>query len=333
MKVTIKQIAKLSGVSIATVSKVVNHKDERISEETRQRVLAVIKEEGYVPNRIASSMVTRKTSTLGLIIPDITNPFFPELARGVEDRANELGYTVILCNSDDGVAKENLYIKMLQEKMVDGIILTAASDREDIESMQVQSSIPIVGVDRKIKGLKDENVITVDNEQGAFDSVCYMIKRGYKRIVHIAGPMSLEVSRNRYDGFVRGHEVEGVELLPEHLMEGYFTTQWGYTAAKELIDQRIDFDAISCGNDLIAFGVYKALHEARLEMPRDIGVIGYDDIYMSAIVTPALTTVRQPIYQMGKKAASLVIKLIEKKDIKERDYLLKTELVIRDSVK
>ena len=302
MKVTIKHIAKLADVSTATVSKVVNHKDNNISEQTRARVLAIIKEEGYVPNRIASSMVTKTTKTLGLIIPDITNPFYPILARGVEDAANDQGYTVILCNSDNKSKKEELYIKILQEKMVDGIIFTVASHHTSLDSIINRINIPIVLVDRKIEGIKDEAIVKVDNECGAFDAVCYLIERGYKAIYHIAGPMSIWTSRQRYQGYLRAHKEKDVEVLADHIMEGEFTTQWGYEAVKKLIVNKIKFDSLLCGNDLIALGVYKAVHELGTNIPEDIAVVGYDDIYMAGILVPELTTVRQPSYEMGYKA-------------------------------
>lgn len=333
MKVTIKHIAKLADVSTATVSKVVNHKDNNISEQTRARVLAIIKEEGYVPNRIASSMVTKTTKTLGLIIPDITNPFYPILARGVEDAANDQGYTVILCNSDNKSKKEELYIKILQEKMVDGIIFTVASHHTSLDSIINRINIPIVLVDRKIEGIKDEAIVKVDNECGAFDAVCYLIERGYKAIYHIAGPMSIWTSRQRYQGYLRAHKEKDVEVLADHIMEGEFTTQWGYEAVKKLIVNKIKFDSLLCGNDLIALGVYKAVHELGINIPEDIAVVGYDDIYMAGILVPELTTVRQPSYEMGYKASELVIKHINHEVINKHDYELKTEFIVRGSTK
>jgi LacI family transcriptional regulator len=188
MKITIKDIARLADVSIATVSMIVNKKDDRITETTRARVLKVIEEQGYVPNRVASSMITKTTKTIGLIIPDIANPFFPELARGVEDKANAEGYTVILCNSDNKLTKEDAYIDMLQEKMVDGIIFTASSSRTSVSSALQKVKVPVITVDRDIPDLRKQGKITVDNEEGAYDAVLHMIDSGYKKIYHLSGP-------------------------------------------------------------------------------------------------------------------------------------------------
>ena len=215
MKVTIKEIAKLADVSIARVSKVVNNKDEKISAATRERVLTIIKETGYVANRVASSMVTKRTNTIGLLIPDIANPFFPELARGAEDLANKLGYTLILCNSDNKVEKEDAYLEMLQEKMVDGI----------------------------------------------------------------------------------------------------------------------EFDGLFCGNDLLALGAMKRLHQNGILVPDQIGVVGFDDINMAQWTSPELTTVNQAIYEIGYKATDLLIKTIQGVKTHQRDYILKTHLIRRGTTR
>lgn len=331
MKVTIKQIAKLADVSIATVSKIVNHKDERISEQTRQRVLKIIDEQGYIPNRVASSMVTKSTKSLGLVVPDIANPFFPEMARGAEDAANQEGYALILCNSDNNTDKEVKYIEMLQEKMVDGIILNVSSVLSAHEEELLRVGIPIVTVDRKIKGIHDEAFVSVNNEEGAYKAVDYMIDRGYKKIVHISGPMNAANTPERYSGYLKAHKARGIELPEVHIMSGEYSTQCGYEAIKELVSNNDEFDSVFCGNDMIAFGAIRALHELGIDVPKDIGVVGFDDIYISRLVTPELTTIRQPVYQLGYKAAELLIKRIQKEEINRHEYILDTELIIRKS--
>ncbi|PKM54829.1 MAG: LacI family transcriptional regulator [Firmicutes bacterium HGW-Firmicutes-5] len=333
MKVTIKHIAELAGVSIATVSKVINHKDEKITHQTRDRVLEVIKEQGYIPNRVASSMVTKRTKTLGLMIPDITNPFFPELARGVEDGANEMGYTLILCNSDNDLQKEESYLEMLQEKMVDGIIFTASSRRTTMSSAFLKLTIPVVSVDREIEGLKLEGKITVDNEKGAFEAVCYLLEKGYRKIYHISGPLLSKTAKDRYAGFIRAHKEKGIMPIEDHLLEGNYTSTWGYDYTKKLIEEQVDFDSLFCGNDLIALGAYKALHEKNIRIPEDIGIIGFDDIYMAEIVSPGLTTVRQPSYSMGYKAAEMMLDRIKNKDGIQKEWVLESKLIIRGSTK
>ena len=333
MKITIKQIAKLADVSIATVSMIVNKNDNRISQQTRERVLAVIEEYGYIPNRVASSMITKKTKAIGLIIPDITNPFFPKLARGVEDIVNREGYTLILCNSDNNNEKEDAYIEMLREKMVDGIIFTATSGRTKVSSLLRQSDIPFITVDRDIEELGVHGSVCVDNEKGAFEAVQYLISRGYKTIIHLSGPMFSKTSSDRYKGYLRAHKEAQLEKPASHLIEGSYSIDSGYNAALTVIKDNIPFDSFFCGNDLIAIGAIKVLKDNHFKIPNDIGVVGYDDINMATIISPELTTVSQPIYELGFEAANLLIKMIKGEEVSKLNYTLETKLTIRESTK
>lgn len=331
MKVTIKDIAKMAGVSTATVSKVVNNKDQNISLATRQRVLNMIKDYNYVPNRIASSMITKKTDSIGLVIPDIANPFFPEIARGVEDIANKHGYNVMLCNTDNNVNKEERYIAMLQEKMVDGIILTSSSRRDGVPLDLSKINIPVITVDRHIEGLKTRGKIVVDNFSGAYEAVKYMLNKGYRRILHLAGPSQSRPSKERYEGYKKAISDFGKDIDEQLYINGFFTSEWGYTGVKKAFDKKIEFDGLFCGNDLIALGAMKALREAGLKIPFDVGIVGFDNIYMTTMIEPQLTTVHQPNYQMGFKATQMLINLIENKIVKKNEEVLKTKLIIRES--
>lgn len=333
MKITIKEIAKMADVSIATVSKVVNRKDQNISEETRQRILDLIEKHNYVPNRIASSMITKKTHSIGLIIPDITNPFFPEVARGVEDYANKAGYHVVLCNSDNNPKKEISYIAMLQEKMVDGIIFTSSSLRSHDSKTFFNFHIPVITVDRDIEDIKTQGKITVDNYTGAYVAVRYMLDRGYKKILHLAGPLTSKTSLDRKLGYLKALEDMDIEPDDNCVYEGNYTADWGYKGVKKAIEHKCEFDSIFCGNDMIAIGAIKALNEMGIKVPDNVGVVGFDDIYMASVVTPNLTTIRQPNYQMGYKAAEMLIELIKHPTIHLDNLILKTELVIRESTK
>lgn len=331
MKITIKDIARMAEVSTATVSKVVNNKDKNISDATRQKVLRIIKEHNYVPNRVASSMITKKTHSIGLVIPDITNPFFPEIARGVEDVANKFGYHVILCNSDNDISKEISYIEMLQEKMVDGIILTASS-RRVADSLDLRKlSVPLITVDRDIEEVKVKGKVIVDNVSGAYEAVCYMFNKGYKRVLHLAGPLTSGPSIDRYEGYKKAHRDMEKELLDELFIEGFYTSEWGYEGIIQILKKGIEFDSIFCGNDLIAMGAMKALREHDYKIPKDVGIVGFDDIYMATMIEPQLTTVHQPNYKMGSKAAQLLIDFIEGRTVVNKVEVLKTKLIIRES--
>jgi LacI family transcriptional regulator len=337
MKLTIKDIARLAGVSTATVSMVINKKDERISAETKKRVLEVIEEYNYVPNRVASSMVTKNTKSLGLVLPDIANPFFPGLARGVEDRANKDNWNIILCNSDNDADKENRYLEMLQEKMVDGIILTSAKQDLSKASVLKKISVPIVTLDRDINDVQHVGLVKTDNVKGAYDAVRHMLDRGYRKILHLSGPLSVYTAQSRYKGYLQAYADSGVKHPKEDVFQGSFSYESGYTMTNALLEKGIEFDGLFCGNDLMAFGALKALAEHDICVP-EVGVVGFDDIYFSALITPPLTTVHQPVYEMGYMAADVLINYIKgenKMKGKKMEFVLNlnTELVVRNTTR
>ncbi|TCO77471.1 LacI family DNA-binding transcriptional regulator [Marinisporobacter balticus] len=331
MKVTIKDIAKFAGVSTATVSKVINHKDENISQPTREKILNIMKEYNYIPNTAARSLVTKKTKTIGLVIPDIRNPFFHELARGAEDKANEEGYNIIFCNTDDRIEKEEKYVSMLIEKMVDGIIFTAASKRMNEFEHLRNNRVPIILVDRDID-LKDiKGKITVDNCLGAYEGVKHLLSCGYKNIIFLSGPLSTHPSIERLKGYKRALEEFHIPYKEENIFEGTYQSGWGYETVKMLLKKHIDFDALFCGNDLIAIEAVKALKEAGIKVPKEVGIVGFDDIYMATLVDPELTTIRQPSYEIGYSAVEMLINILEKKVKTKEKVVLNTELIIRKS--
>lgn len=328
MKITIKDIARLSDVSIATVSKIINRKDQDISEATREKVLQVMEEHNYIPNTVARSLVTKKTKTIGLVIPDIRNPFFPELARGAEDKANEEGYNVIFCNTDDVLEKEERYIDMMIEKMVDGIIFTASSKRMlGLDHLKL-SAIPIVVVDRDIsfKGVKGR--VVVDNRKGAYMAVKHLTDCGYRHIVFISGPLTNKPDIERWEGCKEALGELGVPEDKILIFEGNYKSGWGYEAVKLLLEKKIPFDGIFCGDDLIAIGAMKGLKEEGIKVPEQVGIVGFDDIYMAKLMEPELTTIRQPNYEMGYRAAEMLIRVLEGME-GDQHVVLDTKLVIR----
>lgn len=331
MKVTIKDIAKAANVSTATVSKVLNKKDQRISAETRNLVLKIAKEKNYIPNSMARSLVTRKTNTIGLILPDITNPFFPELARGAEDRANESDYMLMFANTDDDADKENRYLNMLAEKMVDGIILTQSANKEGNAEVLNGLKLPLVLIDRDIELENIRGKVLVDNFQGAYDGVSYLINKGYRRIAFITGPFSTTTSKERLNGYEKALEDFGIAVNWSLIFEGEYKGQWGEEATKVLVKKNMPCDAIFCGNDLIAVSVIKTLKKSGYKVPEDVAVLGYDNIQLSEMIEPALTTVNQPVYEMGYQAAELLINILED-NIQEKTIKLKSNLVLRSSV-
>lgn len=324
---TIKKIAELAGVSTATVSKILNDKDQSISDATRQRVLAIVEKEGYIPNGIAKSLRMKNTKTIGIIMPDVMNLFFSELARGAEDAAERKGYSVILCNSDNNESKEEKYIQILHEKMVDGIILTASESGKNRVLNNIRT--PIVLLDRDVETSKKVGRITVDSEKGIYDATTFLINKGCKNIGFISALNKNKISVDRFKGYERAIIENGMVLDNNKIFLESFSIESGYSGVKKLLEQN-DLDGICCGNDLIAIGAIKALKEKGLNVPQDVKVIGFDDISISKYMDPPLTTVKQPIYQMGEEAVKMLVNIIEKKEM-GMNKVLETELIERNS--
>ncbi|EIV99403.1 LacI family DNA-binding transcriptional regulator [Thermoanaerobacter siderophilus] len=331
MAVTIKDIAKLANVSITTVSRVINNKSEGVSEETRNRILQLVKELGYQPNAIARGLVTKKTKTIGLIIPDISNPFFPDIARGVEDSAHIYGYNVFLCNTDDNLEKESEYINALKEKYVDGIIFTSSSipKHEHITDL-IKSGIPVVIMDRRIDS-EDIYGVFLDNYEGGYIATKYLIDLGHKRIGCITGPLYISNAIERLEGYKRALVDNEIEVDNRLIFEGDYKINSGIIGAEKLLEHEVT--AIFASNDLMAYGAYKAIRSYGYKIPDDISVVGFDDIQLSQILEPQLTTIRQPAYDMGLTAARMLIKLIEGKKMNKKIANFRPQLIIRQSTK
>lgn len=333
MKLTIKDIARMAEVSTATVSMILNNKDDNISSLTREKVLRIVKENNYIPNTMARSLVTRQTKTIGLVIPDIANPFFPELARGAEDKANEAGYSIIYCNTDDDLEKEEKYINMLSEKMVDGIVFTHSAKRTNGLSPIDRGNIPVILIDRDLDSSNVKGKVLVDNLEGAYKAVRHLIEKGHRKIVFITGALTSTTAKDRLAGYRKALEESGIEYNSKYVRAGQYKSEWGLIAAKQVLDEGLDFDAVFCGNDLIGISVIKLLKSRGFSIPNDIGVVGFDDIYMASVVEPSLTTIKQPNYEMGYKAVEMLLDALEKTDVvfEAKTIILDTELIERNS--
>ncbi|MHC1724337.1 MAG: LacI family DNA-binding transcriptional regulator [Aminipila sp.] len=343
--ITIKEIAAEAKVSIATVSMVLNKKDKKISESTREKILYIAQKYNYTPNTMARSLITKQTYTIGLVIPDIVNPFFPEIARGVEDKSSEFGYSVIYCNTDDKIKREDKYINVLTEKMVDGIIFAHSSDRQMGFDSLDKCKVPIILIDRDYDNRNVIGRVLVENKEGAYMATSYLLDRGYKNIAYIAGSITTATAIGRLEGYNQALTDRNIALKNNLIKVGEYKMQWGIEAVEQLLNENEPIDGIFCGNDLIAIGAIKRLKERGLIVPEDVGIVGFDDIYLASLVEPPLTTVKQPNYEMGYRAAELLIKNIEKirldtikyennEDlVKENTLLLPTELIVRKSTK
>ncbi|MBS4536770.1 LacI family DNA-binding transcriptional regulator [Clostridium sp. D2Q-14] len=330
MAVTIKDIARIANVSIATVSKVINGKDSDLSEKTIENVKRIIEEENYSPNSLARSMITKKTKTIGLIIPDVSNPFFTDLTRGAEDIANKRGYSIFYCNTDDDLDKEIRYINNLIEKQVDGIALSGAIVRDKRRERNININVPIVSLDREVyfKGIQGN--IEVDNFNGAYEAVNYLIEIGHKSILFLSGQLDIRPSKKRLEGYKKALKDNDIPFDEDLVIVGEFSSDFGYKIMNEM-QLKDDTKAIFCGNDLIAIGAMNALKEKGKRIPGDVSIVGFDDIYISSLVNPRLTTVMQPSYDIGYKAVERLIDIIEKKDSANKEVKIQTKLIIRES--
>ncbi|SMB93451.1 transcriptional regulator, LacI family [Thermanaeromonas toyohensis ToBE] len=320
-------MAKRAKVGISTVSRVLNNSGY-VSPKTRERVLKAIEELNFEPNYLAKSLSSGKTRTIALILPDITNPFFPAIARGVEDAVKRKEYHVILCNTDGDSQQEALHAKALREKAVDGLIFTASSKNNKHVLELVEVGIPVVLIDRRVEG-NNLDAVLVDNVAGAYEATKYLIGLGHKYIGFIAGP-DVTTALERQEGYCRALKEAGIEVKEKLIQPGNFRYESGYTGALNLLEYGVT--AILAANDLMALGAMRAIEEKGLRIPQDIAVVGFDDIPLASLVKPALTTVNQPAYQMGALAAEILLERIEGKRAGEpKEVILTPSLVIRES--
>ncbi|HYE82648.1 MAG TPA: LacI family DNA-binding transcriptional regulator [Clostridia bacterium] len=330
MEVTIKDIAKKIGISYATVSRALNNR-AGVNPETREIVLEMAKKMGYQPNAIARGLVMKYTHTIALVIPDITNPFFPEIVRTVEDVASELGYNTFLCNTNWDIEKEQSYLKLLQEKRVDGIILKPASDSEGNSFGNI--SVPLVLLDRTSK---DDvySCIEVDDKRGGFLATKHLIESGYKKIAFIGGKLDSYSDSQRKEGYMQALSRYKYEIDETLIKNGSFKTKSGYEIMNNLIKSGNTPDAVFAGNDVIALGVMQSAKENGLDVPGDLGIVGYDDIDYAKLPQIQLTTIAQPKYQIGRCAVELLLKEINDRENKvSKIVILEPELIIRSTTR
>lgn len=291
----------------------------------------VIDEYNYRPNALARGLVTRQTKTIGLIIPDISNPFFASTSRGIEDMAKKGGYTVIFCNTDDEKDKEEEALNVLKEKQVDGIIYTPTSQThsDDIVKRCIKASIPIVVLDRVLKNDKIY-MVYLDNMLGGFLATQYLLQKGHRKIGCITGPRNVHNSKHRFQGYQQALSEAEIEIDQDLIFEGNYRIDSGFKGACKLIDRGAT--AIFACNDMMAYGVYKAASSRGFKIPDKLSISGFDDIYTSEILQPSLTSVKQPAYDMGVAASDILIHILDGEKVIERQRVFEPILVPRESV-
>lgn len=331
MAVTIKDIARKAGVSYATVSRALNNRPE-VNEKTRREIQKLAEEMGYKPNALARSLVTRESKTLGLIIPDITNPFFPEVARGAEEAAAQAGYSIFLCNTNWEEEKERKYLALLEEKRVDGIILASViNDEQQMMEYLADSTVPLIMINRVLKNVHTHYVV-IDNVRGAGLVMEHLIENGHRDIAFVGGLSHVEATRERLQGYKMMLGAYELPVKPELIRLGSFRRESGYSNALELLKLSPRPTAIFAANDILALGVLQAAADLNLRVPGDLAVVGFDDIPFASYAEVSLTTVAQPKYAMGEMAAKILIEEIKEGPSREKKkIILQPELVVRRS--
>lgn len=330
ISVTIKDVAQRAGVSTATAARVVGSYGYA-SQEARRKVLQAVEELGYQPDAVARSMVTKSTRTLGLVVTDIENPFFARAARGVTDVAQKHGYTVLLANTDEDVEKERQVLQVLQEKRVEGLILVPASTRqgEHVSKLQ-QRRLPVVLLDRWVRGLAVD-VVMADNAGGAYQAVAHLIKLGHRRIGVVTDNLDIASSFERLEGYRRALADHGLPIDESLILVGKYTQEDAYAKTAELLARRERLSALFTTNNFMTIGAFKAIKDAGLRIPDDIALVGFDDMDWTTLGHPQLTTVAQPVYELGRTAAELVIQRIGSLGDAAREIRLKTQFIVRES--
>lgn len=326
MKITIKDIAEISGVSTTTVSQILNNKGQRFSEETKQRVLKAVKDNDYNPDYFAKNMINRESKTIGMIVPDVTDLFFSKVIEGAEAYLTQKDYMILLCNSNHSNEMEKGFIKQLINRSVDGIILASPNSLELETSLK---SRPYLLIDRGLNTRAEGNLL-VKEYDGSYESVQYLIDSGHTKIGMLTNESGYYEMTERYQAYRQCLLDNQIDFIKEYIEDGPVTIEGGYAAAKHLLE-RTKVTALCCGNDQMAIGAYRAAYELDLEIPKDISIIGFDNLEISAYLNPPLTTVAQPAYEIGYTAAKYLFQSIKYPKEKVPNKTFETEFIIRGS--
>jgi LacI family transcriptional regulator len=329
---TVHDVARRAGVSTSTVSHVVNN-TRFVSDELRERVQAAMRELDYTPNAVARMLSTKRAHTIGLIVSDIRNPFFASVARGVEDVAQERGYTLVLCNSDEDADRETACLNALETRAVDGVLLASAGVADEHLSRLVRAGFPIVLVDRDLPQLCAPAVL-LDNEGAAYSAVWHLITRGHRRIAMLTGRAAISTTTERIAGYQRALNEAGIEMDERLVVSGASTSEGGALAANTVLGLEEPPSAIFSGNNLMTIGALQAIANRGLMVPDDVALVGFDDFPFpwSDAFRPHLTTVAQPTYELGRRAAELLVQRLKRSSPASAErVVLDGKLVVRES--
>lgn len=329
---TLRDVARLAGVHPGTVSRALNPQTRGlVNERTARRVLEAAEELGYRPNPIARGLRTNRSNTIGVLVPDLMNPLFAAVVRGIEDGLREGGYTPLIANTDNDADRERVAFEAMSARQVDGFIAATARRDHWLLADELDPDAKVVLVNRRTDS-DTLPAVTGDDHQGIRLAVEHLAGLGHRRIAHLSGSQSLYTGWSRHRGFIDAIEALGLPLDPDLIVfSGAFTEREGARCCSQLLARRRDFTAIVAGNDLLALGCYDAFEQAGLRCPDDISVVGYNDMPFADRFTPPLTTVRVPHYELGATAAGLMLEQLRATDVPPRQLLLEPELVVRGS--
>ena len=323
MRITMDEIAKLAGVSKATVSRVLNDSECGVGEQTRVRVKKIAEELGYSVEQTEKKKNVSFTRYIALILPDITNPFFADLAKSVENSLRRKGYSLVLANTDFSEDNEAAQIRELMVKRLEGILLVPSGIRAREEhDLPRRYQIPMVLLDRKLEGISDIPGVYSNNEYASVISCEHLIRKGARDIVFISGPLNVSTSIERFEGYKAVLAQHSIPFRPEMCRHGSYTVESGYNAVLELERSGISYSAILAANDLMALGALKAVREFGYRVPEDVQIIGFDNIEFSQYCEPSLSTMQQPTFDLGAKAVVLLTVIIEKRDPVQPERLI-----------
>lgn len=331
---TIVEVAERARVSIATVSNVIRG-TKRVSPALHERVQTAIRELDYYPNELARSLKVKQTRMLGMVLPDITNPFFPDVIRGAEDAAFERGYFLVTANTDEQIGRERRIVSALRSYRVAGILLASAPGKDTSHIRNsMEAGVSIVCLDRAISGVKTDAVL-LDNVRGARECVRHLIQAGHRRIAVITGPLKLQTGRERFRGYEDALREADIAANQSLVLEGDFRESSGYQLGKELLCRRIKPSAIFVCNGVMTVGVLKAFEEMGVQCPEDIALATFDDLAVDRSFHPHLTAVVQPGYEIGAQAATILMDRIEGKLLTKEPLIMRIAptLVIRESTR
>jgi DNA-binding LacI/PurR family transcriptional regulator len=329
---TLKEVAKKANVSITTVSRVIND-PEKVNTETRERVREAMEALNFQPNRVAQRLRGNKgrSRLLGLIIPDIQNQFYSSIVRGIEDMSYGKDYAIILCNTDENPEKEKFYLDVLKSESVDGIILPPIRQNGNLIRELLEAKIPVICFDRKLSSESIDTVI-VDNEMGGYMAASHLLEAGHKKIAVITSSLQFTSFEDRLRGYENALVDSGIEINEKLIKKGdHRKSETGKMLTLELLDQNPGPTAIFVLNNQMALGAIEAINERKLKIPDDISIVGFDDIQWARVISPSITVIRQPAYEMGRRIAELFFQKVKDPEREPVQIILQPKLIVRQS--